>query len=493
MRAISDPLSLDLYNVRGSSAIIYIGPVVNNLITENPYKPGEIIPELAERWEVSSDSKTVTFFLRAGVLWHDGKPFTSADALYNLQRAWKPPTPDIGTNASVFKSVINIEAPDDRTVRVTLAQPSAAFIPAIAQPTMAMYPAHIPDMKVWQDNPIGTGPFIWKSYVRAQSIDYVRNDKYFKPGLPYLDGINQVFVLDNAAAYAALKLGQVDVSSPMDTTALSPHLDSIQQEIPDIQNFPGTGARYDFYLNQRPPLTDPRVRLAIHLGVDRKTVVDLWYSAGRGTVPVAGLYPTNLGGLWGLSQDELRQMPGFREKKDEDLARAKQLLADAGVAPGTKLQVMVGTFQAAGAPAIKAVLDKIGFNAQLLIEDAAPSAARLRSGDYDIFLSSIPAYYDDPASNLSTIATSTGPVNYGKWSFPEIDALTAQQDATLDAAKRAPLIRQLQFKVIEAAHVITIFWSQNQMAWHSWVKNQPHWTTTLGPQWRFDQVWLDRT
>src|SRR5262245_55876928 len=118
MRSVGDPTSLDLYDVRGGSAIIYIGPVINNLITENPYKPGEIIPELAERWDVSQDGKSVTFTLRQGVLWHDGQPFTSADVLYNLNRAWKPPAPEITSNAGVFRNVVDIAAPDARTVKV---------------------------------------------------------------------------------------------------------------------------------------------------------------------------------------------------------------------------------------------------------------------------------------------------------------------------------------------------------------------------------------
>src|SRR5262249_6473054 len=163
--------------------------------------------------------------------------------------------------------------------------------------------------------------------------------------------------------------------------------------------------------------------------------------------------------LWGLPQDELRQMPGFRERKDEDLAQAKALLAQAGVGSGTKLQVAISTYQAAGAPAVKAVLDKIGFSTELLVEDSGPQAERLRRGDFHVYLDSLPAYYDDPASNLNSVITSDGALNYGKWSFPDIDDLAVKQDLTLDAAQRAPLLRQLQLKVIEASHLITVFWS----------------------------------
>src|SRR5262249_33063 len=163
--------------------------------------------------------------------WHDGQPFTSADVVYNFTRAWKPPAPEITSNTGIFRSVVDVAAPNERTVKITLKQPSAAFIPAVAQPTMAMYPPHIPDIKAWPAKPIGTGPFVWSAYTRGKSIEYVRNDKYFKSGLPYLDGITQAIVLDNAAAYDALRLGQIDVSTPMDTTALSPHLDNMQQQI----------------------------------------------------------------------------------------------------------------------------------------------------------------------------------------------------------------------------------------------------------------------
>jgi len=492
LRALSDPVSLDLYNIRGSSAIIYVGAILNNLITENPYKPGEILPELAEKWDISADGTVVTFSIRQGVQWHDGKPFTSADAAYNLNRAWKPPTPDISTNFNVFRNVAAIDASDPKTLKVTLKQASASFIPAVAQPTVGMYPSHITDMKVWSDKPIGTGPFVWKSYVRGQSIEYGRNPTYWKPGLPYLDGISQTFVADNAAAYGALKLGQIDLSSPMDTTALAPHLSNITQDIPGIASFAGTGARFDLYVNNRGPLADKRVRQAIHLGFDRKAFIDVGYSAGGGTFPVASLYPTDRGGLWGLSQSELSQMPGFREDKTQDLAQAKQLLKDAGVPAKTKLTYLVSSFQKDSAPAAADLLNKIGFDTQIVIVDGAAATDRARGGDYDINSGQYPGYYDDPASNVTSLVASDGAANFAKWNVPDIDQLLKDQDAALDPTKRKALLRQLQMRIIDEAYLITLFWTRNQMAWQSWVKNQPHWTTTLGPQWRFEQTWLDK-
>jgi peptide/nickel transport system substrate-binding protein len=492
MRATGDPVSLDTYSTKASTAIVYVGPILNNLITENPYKPGEIIPELADKWEVSADGTVVTFHIRQGVQWHDGKPFTSADALYNLNRAWKPPAPEISRNSDVFRSTAAISAPDDSTVRVTLKQPSAAFIPAMGQPFMTMYPAHIPDMNVWSANPVGTGPFVWKSFKRGQSIDYVRNEKYWKAGLPYLDGITQLIVLDNAQTYAALKLGQLDISSPMDTGALVPHLDTIQQDIPGVENYAGTGARFDLYVNKRGPFADKRVRQAIHLGFDRKAFLDVGYSKGGGTYPIASLYPTDRGGLWGIPQSELSGMPGFRENKVEDLARAKQLLQEAGVGPNTKLQYLVQLVQRDSAPAAADILNKIGFATELLIVDYAEEADRKRRGDYDVRVSTLPGYYDDPQSNLTSIVISGGSGNVANWSVPAVDELLVQQDATADVAKRKDLLRQMQLKLIDESYLISLFWTRNQMAWQRWVKNQPHWTTTLGPQWRFEATWLDR-
>ena len=161
------------------------------------------VPCLAESWKMSADGLTYTFKLRRGVSWHDGRPFTAADVIFSYRDML------IQTHSrarTTMATVANYAAPDDHTVVIKLKQKFAPFINALDLPIM---PKHLYEGKDFRTNPanqtpIGTGPFKFAEWRRGEYVRLVRNEKYYKPGLPYLDEIYFRVIPDAATRVVAL-------------------------------------------------------------------------------------------------------------------------------------------------------------------------------------------------------------------------------------------------------------------------------------------------
>jgi ABC-type transport system substrate-binding protein len=177
-------------------------------------------PGLAKSWTQSPDGMTYTFKLQENVKWHDGKPFTSADVVFST----KTFLPEVNPRArAVLAHVADVEAPDAQTVVFKMKQPFGPFLGSFVPSNMPMVPKHIYEGTDFRTNPanqtpIGTGPFKFKEWQRGQYIHLVRNDDYWKPGLPYLDAIYFRVLPDASARAFALETQQADVAGP-DTVA----------------------------------------------------------------------------------------------------------------------------------------------------------------------------------------------------------------------------------------------------------------------------------
>ena len=169
------------------------------------------LPNLATSWDISPDGLTYTFQLAKNAKWHDGEPFTADDVIFTTRDM----LPEVHARARVnFSQVASVEAPDPHTVVFRLKTPYPGFIYAFEASSAPMMPKHIYAGTDYRNNsanarPIGTGPFRFKEWQRGSIIRMERNPDYFKPGLPYLDGINFVVIPDGAQRLIALESGQV--------------------------------------------------------------------------------------------------------------------------------------------------------------------------------------------------------------------------------------------------------------------------------------------
>ena len=243
-------------------------------------------PVLATSWQVSPDGKRITFNLRQGVKWHDGKPFTSADVKYSLEKL----TPLHARSASVFKNVASIEAQGDHTVIVTLKEPFGPFLDLLTADNVGIQPAHLyagTDLLKNPANlrPVGTGPFKFDAWQTGQSITFVRNADYWDKGKPYLDKFVFRIIPDSNTRSLALEAGDIDYIPSYDMSSN----DAVRlKKTKGIKVSTGRGmprVLLLFFNNKKKPFDDPRVRKALLQGLDRQIMLSSAFNdiGGLGT------------------------------------------------------------------------------------------------------------------------------------------------------------------------------------------------------------------
>src|SRR5688572_12122811 len=209
------------------STVSATGPfmaVFNNLVMFDQMKPQEsfdtIVPDLAESWSWNDTKTKLTFKLRQGVKWHDGKPFTSKD----VQCTWhmligKAANEDFRKNprAIWWHNLSEVTLNGDHEATFVLKEPQPAFPLLLASGYSPVYPCHVPQRDM-RTKPIGTGPFKFVEYKRGESIRLVKNADYWKKGRPYLDGIEFKIVENRSTRILAFSAGDFDMTFPTDIT-----------------------------------------------------------------------------------------------------------------------------------------------------------------------------------------------------------------------------------------------------------------------------------
>ena len=300
----------------------YVDPLFDRLIQINA--EGEYEPCLASSWKVSPDGKTLTFNLRKGVKFHDGTDFNAAAAKWNIENLLPP-------NPNKMASVASVEAVDDYTLRINLRQPDSLvlyFLGAAYEAYMYSPTAFKTHDKKWaQSNPVGTGPFMQKSYNRDTGVSLVKNPNYWQKGLPYLDGIELMTVLDEMTQTTTIKAGQTDVGWNVEPATANALKNDPRYE---MLSAPGSVIGMAFDSKNNKVLANPKVRAAIDYAIDRE---------GIAKGPSMGLFPT-------AYQVLTPESKGYCSEKDcpprkYNVAKAKQLLAEAGYPSGIEFEVLV--------------------------------------------------------------------------------------------------------------------------------------------------------
>src|SRR6058998_489127 len=187
-----------------------VAPAYNCLLRTSPYDPMalDLIPELADTWDISDGGKTITFHLHKGVKWHDGVPFTSEDVQYTIERIMHPPKGMVSPRGPVFNAIIErVETPDPDTVVIHGKGPSGLLLPLFANGWNVIIPQHIAEkdpVNALKTTVIGTGPFRLKEPPTSSLWKYERNTDYFKNDLPFLDEIEIHLITDPQALVAAV-------------------------------------------------------------------------------------------------------------------------------------------------------------------------------------------------------------------------------------------------------------------------------------------------
>ncbi|MBI4247654.1 MAG: ABC transporter substrate-binding protein [Candidatus Rokubacteria bacterium] len=473
-------------------------PCFNNLVLFDPLKRVEsadtVIGELAERWSWQDGYRALVFFLRKDVTWHDGRPFTSRDVKATLDMLRESPDAPqrlrLNPRRGWYGNLEAVEAVDPHTVAVRLKRPQPSFLLMLASGYSPIYAAHVAPGS-YRTGCVGTGPFKLKEWRKGEFVDYVKNPDYFVKGRPRLDSLRYLVIAERGTAMAAIRTGRVDVSFPGETTnALA---DQLRKAVPQIVLTPAsTNFADNVIMNiKKPPFDNVKVRLAVSRAIDRRALIQAAYQGGA--VVGASLLPRPWG-VWGLLDRDLAALPGYGKPADEK-AKARQLLAEAGFAPGTPLKVELLT------RAIPAYVDVatfvlnelklVGIEATLKTVETAQWHPLATRGDYQIGTNRTGIGLDDPDANFFENYGCGSPRNYSYYCNEEVAKLVEQQSRELDAGKRLTIVYAIQKKLEDDAARPILSWRVDSFARWPHVKNLlPH--QSMYNWGRMQEVWVDR-
>lgn len=386
---------------------------------------GNLNPCLATDVEISGDASVYTFTIREGVKFHDGSDLDAGDVVYSLKRAAGLLDNQDGTAlVSELDSISNVEITSDNRVQVTLEASSFELLSCF---TTGIIPEGYDNC---QKAPVGTGPFKFDSYTPGQSVILVKNENYWQKGLPYLDKVTFKVCADMDAGITELANGSIDIF-PYLTPDRANQLDSSKYNI--LSN--GSNMVQIFALNNKvEPLNDLRVRQAINYAVNRKDIISVTMD-GAGVELSTAMSPA-MGSYYDTSLDGTF---------DQDIEKAKSLMADAGYENGFNISCTVPSsylIHVNTAVELASELKAIGINMEIKQVDWATWLDVVYKGrDYEttvIALTSTYAPYD-----VLERYQSTADGNFINYSNPEVDKIMAQIPMTADINERTALYHQV--------------------------------------------------
>jgi oligopeptide transport system substrate-binding protein len=447
-----EPQSLDPAIVTGQLEGRICLALFEGLTTRNAQ--GDVIPGMAEKWEISPDGLTYTFHLRPGIKWSNGDPITSADFINSWQRTL---TPSLGSqyayqlyylvNAEAYNtgkltdfSQVGVKAPDPQTLVITLVHPTAYFLELTSFQTLC--PVHIPTVNKYGSewtkpgNMVSNGPYMLKEWRLNDYIMLEANPYYWRPV-----AVHRLKILPTNNATSCFNLfysHKTDLI--LDTRSIPPAL------VQDIKNEPyfhanPFGATSFLRFNvKRKPFDDVRVRKALALAIDKQDIVTKITRAGE--IPADTLVPPGNKGY--IPPEGLKY----------NLAEAKRLLAEAGYPDGKGFPSTQMLYAKRGsgeqvAQEMQALWQRdLGITVGLRAEEWKVYLNSQQLMDYDTTLSAWIGDYNDPQTFLDMFVTDGGN-NLTGWSNPQYDQMLATSENTADPAKRMQILRDMEKMLVD--------------------------------------------
>jgi peptide/nickel transport system substrate-binding protein len=441
----SDIRSLDPHY--GTTTIDYacLDPMFNALVR---FKPGDIDPEkiqpdLAEGWNVSRDGLIWTFYLRKGIQFHKGYgELTAEDVKYSLEKAANKDTSGF---AKDFDALDKVEAIDKYTVRLTFKEP----IPSVLGILTDYHGGFIVSKKAVEEmglekfktNPIGTGPFMLQDYIPKQKLVAVRHEQYFR-GRPHLDKVEFWFMPDASSREMAFRKGEIDICEGEREQAWIDKMKKVPETVVDVF---GPGETLTLHFNTtKKPLDDRKVREALAYAISRQELMD--FLGKDVTAPLVSPIPTDyLGGCTSI------------KRYDTDLAKAKQLLKEAGLEKGFTLKKVITEMSDYRRPMeqIQAQFRRVGIDMQMDVITHSAYHQQIRK-DVNPLVLYVCARFPtaDPIltqfyHSKSTVGTPTGITNFSH--YDKIDELIEQARRETQVENQKQLWATAQQKILEDA------------------------------------------
>ena len=423
----------------------------------------QIVPYHAQSWTISEDGLVYEFKIREDILFHNGTPLTAQDYVYTFQRATNPEiaSPVAG---GMLINVEKFEAIDDYTLRITLIEPKFTFLYDIASEYLMPLPqAAVEELgDQFGRLPIGTGPFIVKSWNTSEAVFLERNPDFvwapqgYHQGPAYIDGIEVRLIPDPDTIMAGLEAGEID-SFDLKTQDIDRISESGFQII--TGSYQGFGPGILINVTQ-PPLDDVRIRQAMNYAINRDAIVTIILQ-DKGTVQYGPLSPTQIGYWDGV--EEIGQ--------HYNLAKAEELILEAGYEKNAD-----GIYEKDGIPLsftalvpsgftdwvkvleiIENEYDKFGMHIIIQTLEVGVLLEQTFAGNFQLSLIGVGSREADILYDLFHSSNIGGGINLGMISNPELDALLANSRTETDSGERQALLNEAQRIIVEEAYVIPLY------------------------------------
>jgi peptide/nickel transport system substrate-binding protein len=461
---------------------------------------GKFVPDAAESWQISPDGLLYTFKLKKNVLFHDGTKLDASVVKFNVERIMDPATKS--SMRSFYDAVHSVEVLDPYTVQIRLKYPYAFMLHMVAAYRMGLmfysptatqkYTAE--DRKAGKPEAVpGCGPFRLVEWVKGSHLVLDRFDKYFEPGLPYLDRVIIRVIKDPITQLAAFKAGEIDFIADVSAD----HVDTLRAQNPRAQimtgkettpmvammkvTVPADGKPMSKDRGPHAIFNDIRVRKAVGcFGIDRKEIVKIAFK-GKAT-PWVGIIPPG-----SLDSVDVTHMCPY------DPVRARTLLAEAGYGPPKPLtfELMTNTEKSVFnviATVIKEQMTRIGVTANIRLTDKVSwMNVATQDGPFDM-------YVEDLASLMSVdqntfLSASTASWNSTRHTDPKVDEYYARYAREMDPAKRKAIAKEFQEFSADKLYWNTISGSPFYQAAQPWMKDYVYQAEFKV---LYKRVWLDK-
>lgn len=416
----------------------------------------KIMPSLADTWDISKDGLVYTFHLHHGVKFSNGEELTADDVVYTVNRMMDPATKAENTDVfdmikgadDVFngkaKTVSGIKSLDKYTVQMTLEKPFAPFLANLTVPGASIYnkkacEAAGTKFGIDPSVTVGTGPFIVKKWTVNSEIDMVKNPSYFK-GAAKLEGVRFKIIKDANTAKMTFENGGLDVLDLSGNESQIPYFKQSSKWKNNFVSGPIAGIYYYAFNEAVKPLDNAKVRKAIEMAIDRKSILASLYN-GEGTVSNT-IVPKGIIG-YNASAPEIKY----------DVNAAKQLLTEAGYPNGFNLEIDASNDNSDATqvnPVIQSELAQIGIKVKIRQMDDATFLSKRKTGNIvPMYLGDWEADYDDPDNFLYTFFSKKNiqmrSINYTNQSI--MDDLDKARTMT-DADARIKLYQQAEKTIV---------------------------------------------
>ncbi len=466
-----DSVSLDAIAATDGESFKVTDNILETLVK---YKPDntEVMPGLAEKWDISPDGKTYTFHLRQGVKFTDGTDFDADAVVFNFDRWMDPSNPlhqkdkfeyfnDMfgGFKGSKDLVIESVKALDKYTVQFKLTRPQAPFINNLGMSCFGIAsPKALKEEKdKFGEHPVGTGPFIFKEWKREDTITLEKNPNYWQQGLPKLDKVIFKVIPDNTARLTALKSGEVDLIEGFNPDDVQSVKDS--QDLQLILR-PSMNVGYLGFNMEKKPFDNPKVREALGHAINKPALIEAFYG-GLAEPAKNPLAPK----IWGYNDSII--------DRDYNLDKAKKLLAEAGFPNGFETEFMAMPVSRPYMPnaqkiaeAIQQDFNKIGVKTKIITYEWATYLDKLKKGESQMFLIGWTGDNGDPDNFLATLLdkNNIGSNNYTRYPSEEAHKLLMAAQAENDQAKRAEMYKKVQEIIFKDAPLIPLVHSTPALA-----------------------------